>query len=129
MNLTTVLGICLVSAILGVILKQYKPEYALFLAIVSGVIIFFYLLVEVLNPIFEIRNMISNSGVDTSYFLVAFKALGICIITGCVSDICKDFGQNALAGKAEFAGRCAIFLLSLPLLKGLLEAAYSFIKK
>ncbi len=127
MSLTTVLGILLVSAILGVILKQYKPEYALFVAIITGIIVFFYLLAEVLSPVFEIRNMISNRGIDTSYFSVAFKALGICIITGFVSDICKDFGQNALAGKAEFAGRCAIFLLSLPLLKGLLEAAYSFI--
>ena len=127
MNLTTVLGICLVTAVLGVILKQYKPEYALFIAIVSGIIIFFYLLAQVISPVFEIRDIISKQGIDTSYFLVAFKALGICIITGFVSDICKDFGQNALAGKAEFAGRCAIFLLSLPLLKGLLEAAYSFI--
>ncbi|MBR6573073.1 MAG: hypothetical protein IKK77_05110 [Clostridia bacterium] len=127
MNLTTVLGICLVTAVLGVVLKQYKPEYAFFIAIVSGIIIFFYLLVQVINPVFEIRNIIAKQGVDTSYFLVAFKTLGICIITGFVSDICKDFGQNALAGKAEFAGRCAIFLLSLPLLKGLLEAAYSFI--
>ena len=127
MSLLTVLGICIISAVLGVILKQYKPEYALFLAIVSGIIIFFFLLAQVLNPIFEIRNIIANRGIDTSYFLVAFKALGICVITGFVSDICKDFGQNALAGKAEFAGRCAIFLISLPLLKGLLEAAYSFV--
>ena len=127
MNITTVLGLCLVAAVLGVVLKQYKPEYAFFIAIVSGIIIFFYLLVQVINPVFEIRNIIAKQGVDTSYFLVAFKTLGICIITGFVSDICKDFGQNALAGKAEFAGRCAIFLLSLPLLKGLLEAAYSFI--
>lgn len=127
MNITTVLGLCLVAAVLGVVLKQYKPEYALFIAIASGIIIFFYLLAEVIRPVFEIRNIIAKQGIDTSYFLVAFKALGICIITGFVSDICKDFGQNALAGKAEFAGRCAIFLLSLPLLKGLLEAAYSFI--
>ncbi len=127
MSLTSVLGICIISAILGVILKQYKPEYSLSVAIIAGSIIFFYLLAQVIKPVFEIRNMIASKGVDTSYFSVAFKALGICIITGFVSDICKDFGQSALAGKAEFAGRCAIFILSLPLLKELLEMAFSFI--
>ncbi len=128
MNLTSVLGICIITAVLGVILKEYKPEYALSVAIIAGSVIFFYLLAQVIKPVFEIRNLIASKGVDTSYFLVAFKALGICIITGFVSDICKDFGQSALAGKAEFAGRCAIFILSLPLLKELLEMAFSFIR-
>lgn len=127
MSLTSVLGVCIITAVLGVILKEYKPEYALSVAIIAGSVIFFYLLAQVIKPVFEIRNMIASKGVETSYFLVALKALGICIITGFVSDICKDFGQSALAGKAEFAGRCAIFILSLPLLKELLEMAFSFI--
>lgn len=127
MNLITILGICIIAAILSVILRENKYEYAIILSITAGAIIFLSLLSSMLNSFFEIRSIIAKAGIDSSYFLIAFKALGICIITGFTADICRDFGQTALAGRAELAGRCAIFLISLPLLSSLLSAAYSFI--
>lgn len=129
MNLITILGICIISAILATVLRENKLEYAIILSIIAGGIIFLSVLGSMLNSFFEIRNIISKAGIDSSYFLVAFKALGICVITGFTADLCRDFGQTALAGRAEFAGRCAIFLISLPLISSLLEAAYSFIGK
>lgn len=127
MNLTAILGVCIIAAILAVILRENKFEYAIILSLVAGAVIFLSLLDGMLNSFFEIRNIISKIGIDSSYFIIAFKALGICIITGFTADLCRDFGQTALAGRAELAGRCAIFLISLPLISSLLEAAYSFI--
>ena len=127
MNLIQILGICLIAAILAVILRENKYEYAIILSLVAGSGILISILSGMLDSLFEIRSIISGAGIDSSYFLVAFKALGICIITGFTADLCRDFGQTALAGKAELAGRCAIFLISLPLLSSLLKAAYSFI--
>ncbi|MBO5909697.1 MAG: stage III sporulation protein AD [Clostridia bacterium] len=127
MNLTAILGVCIIAAILAVILRENKYEYAIILSLVAGAVIFLSLLDGMLNSFFEIRNIISEIGIDSSYFITAFKALGVCIITGFTADLCRDFGQTALAGRAELAGRCAIFLISLPLISSLLEAAYSFI--
>ena len=127
MNLTAILGVCLITAILAIILRENKYEYAIILSLLAGSVILLSLLSNMLNSFFEIRNIISKAGIDNEYFLVAFKALGICIITGFTADLCRDFGQTALAGRAELAGRCAIFLISLPLLTSLLKAAYSFI--
>ena len=127
MNLITIFGICIIAAILATVLKENKSEYAIILSILAGGLIFLYILGNMLNSFFEIRNILGKAGIDSSYFIVAFKALGICIITGFIADLCRDFGQTALAGRAELAGRCAIFLISLPLLTSLLEAAYSFI--
>ena len=127
MNLIQILGICLIAAILAVILRENKYEYAIILSLVAGSGILISILSGMLDSLFEIRSIISGAGIDSSYFLVAFKALGICIITGFTADLCRDCGQTALAGKAELAGRCAIFLISLPLLSSLLKAAYSFI--
>lgn len=129
MNIITILGICIISAILATILRENKYEYAIILSIVAGAIIFLSVLKNTLNSFFEIETIIRKAGIDSSYFLIAFKALGICVITGFTADLCRDFGQTALAGRAELAGRCAIFIISLPLLSSLLEAAYSFIGK
>lgn len=127
MNLTAILGICIISASVVTLLKNYKSEYAMIVALTAGAIILVYLVFELSDRLLTLRNFVSEYGVDTSYFLVALKALGICVITGFVADACRDAGQSSLALKAELAGRCAVFILSIPLLTSLLQTAYGFI--
>ena len=47
---------------------------------------------------------------------------------GFISDACRDAGQQALASRAELAGRCAVFIVSLPLLEQILGTAAELIK-
>lgn len=127
MEITTTLGICITATVLAVVLRQYKAEYALAVAAVAGVIVFLSLISSVFRPVMELRDILLDAGIKTSYFAVALKTLGICFITGFISDICRDFGQTALAGWSETVGKCAIFIMSVPILSELLSAAYSFI--
>ena len=46
-----------------------------------------------------------------------------CSQKGLVERICRDCGENAIASKVELVGKCAILLLTLPMLKVLLELA------
>lgn len=129
MEVLPVLGICITAAILAVILARYKAEYALAVAAVAGTLIFFGLISSVLESAYELRELIARAGISSAYFSVALKTLGICLVTGFVADLCRDFGQTALASWAETAGKCVIFVMSLPILTELLGAAYSFIGK
>ena len=121
------LGICFTATVLAVVLKQYKSEYAVAVVAVAGTVVFLRLLSSVLSPIFEFRDAVLDSGVKGSYFNVAFKALGICLVTGFITDICNDFGQSSLGNFASSAGKCAIFIMSVPILTELLSAALQFI--
>ncbi len=127
MEIVSALGICIAATVLAVVLRQYKAEYALAVAAAAGVIVFLSLISSVFEPILELRDMLFDAGIKASYFTVALKTLGICFITGFISDICRDFGQTALAGWSETVGKCAIFVMSVPILAELLGAAYSFI--
>lgn len=127
MELISILGICVTATVLAVVLKQHKAEYALAVAATAGAMVFLKLLVSVFEPIYQLRDIIVNAGISTAYFSVALKTLGICLLTGFVADICRDFGQTALAGFAQTAGKCAVFIMSVPILIDLLNAAYSFI--
>ncbi len=127
MELLSVFGLCITATVLAVMLKNYRPEYAVAVAAISGVIIFITLITGALSEIFSFREIIVEAGIKSSYFSVALKALGICMVSGFISDICKDFGQTALANFALTAGRCAIFIMSVPLLSQLLGAAVGFI--
>ena len=123
-----ILSICLITAVFTVILRQKNAEYSFFLTVAAGVIIGILLLNSLFEPIREISGYLSEQNVDLSGFKVALKAVGIGYITSFISEACKDCGQNSLALKAELAGKCAIFLLSVPLVISVLETAVGFIK-
>ncbi len=129
MELTALLGVCVVSAAVITLIRQYKSEYAVFISVAAGGAVLLSVLLDIGNGLLEIRNAVSSLGVDVSYFFVALKALGICVITGFIADTCRDSGNTALAAKAELAGRCAVFLLSVPLLISVFETACRFIGK
>lgn len=127
MEIFKVLAICIITAVLAIVLKQHKGEYALMVALAGGTVVIFYILKEVLAPIEYINTKLLNSGVKTEYFAVALKALGIGYVTGFIADACRDSGQASLAAKAELAGKCAIFILSVPLISAVLETALGFL--
>ncbi len=128
MEIFKILAICIITAVLAVVLKQQKGEYALMVALAGGTAVILYILRGVLAPIEYINSKLVNSGVNTEYFAVALKALGIGYVTGFIADVCRDSGQASLASKAELAGKCAIFIISLPLVSAVLETALSFLK-
>lgn len=127
MEILKILAICIITAVLAVVLKQQKGEYALMAALAGGTVVILYVLKGILEPIEYINAKLLNNGVKTEYFAVALKALGIGYVTGFIADICRDSGQASLAAKAELAGKCAIFILSVPLISAVLETALGFL--
>ena len=123
-----ILAVLLVAAVMSLILKQKNSEYALFVAISAGVVTALLILKNISTPIAELKSQIEAYGVETEYFKVAVKALGMGYITSFIADACRDSGQTSLAAKAELAGKAAIFIMSLPLLMSVLEIAVGFIK-
>ena len=128
MEIFKILAICLISALLAIVLKQQKGEYALVVALAGGAVVILYVLKRVSEPIEYIKARLLSCGVKTEYFAVALKALGIGYVTGFIADACRDSGQASLAAKAELAGKCAIFILSVPLISAVLETALGFLK-
>ena len=127
MEIFKILAICIITAVLAVVLKQQKGEYALMVALAGGTVVILYIIKGVLSPIEYINEGLLKSGINTEYFAVALKALGISYVTGFIADICRDSGQASLASKAELAGKCAIFIISVPLIGAVLDTALSLL--
>ena len=127
MDITTLLGIIIAALLLATVLKQYKSEYAIAVSVAAGTIVILRLLGSMTEPIAKLWQMLYDAGIKESYFVAALKALGICLICGFVSDLCKDAGQTALSTFSLAAGKCAIFIISVPILLDLLQTAYKFI--
>lgn len=121
MNIIIVASVALIAAILSLVLKQYKPEYSLFISISAGILIFLSVL-AVTRPIMDfINNLTSQTGLSGVYAEVLIKSLAVCYITQLASDCCTDAGETAIAGKLQIAGKVAILLIALPMFRSLTE--------
>lgn len=127
MNITSVLGLCIIAAMLCLLLIGYRAEYAMAVMLLAGLFVFTLCIGYISPAIEEIKTLLTRAGLELSQFKIALKALGICYITQFSADLCRDFGQTSLAAKAELVGKCVVFVLSIPLISAVIEIALSFI--
>ncbi len=123
-----VLAVCLIGASFSLVLRQKAPEYSFLIAAAIGIFVLIFVINAILEPINQITEKLNDSGIETRYFTVALKAVGIAYITDFIADACRDAGQASVAAKAELAGKAVIFLISVPLLMSVLETAIGFVK-
>ena len=90
-----IIGIALTALIIIILLKQYKPEFAIYISLLTGVLIL---------------------------LLVMDKLQGIIILLQSFAvSICKDSGEAAIASKIEIGSKIIIISMSIPIISSLLE--------
>ena len=116
-----IIGIGLISLVIAIILKQYRPEYAIYISIIAGVLIL-CLAMEKLSGIINLLQSISNKTYINKQFLeILLKITGIAIITEFAVSICADAGEKAIASKIEIGSKVIIISMSIPIISSLLE--------
>ena len=127
MNLIAIVGAGLIAALLSMVIKQYKPEFGMYISLIAGIIILLAVIREITPVLDTIGELIGAVSLDAVYGAALLKALAICYITQLACDTCRDSGETAIAGKIEMAGKLAIVLVSLPLFKGVVETVVGLI--
>lgn len=110
-----IVAVAIVSVVMIMLIKQYKPEYAVVLEVAVGVVIFLMILKDVPQIISGVESLTDSAGYQREYSVILIKALGICILTQLGSDTCRDAGEGALATKVELAGKVTVIALAMPL--------------
>ena len=127
MEIFGIIGIAILTLVLSFIFKELKQEYAVFIMIIGGIIITLWGIVRI-YPVISYIQELTNVGNLSEYFTVILKALGISFIIQIAADICKDFGENSLAGKVEFAGKAAILIIVLPVLQSVINMGMDLVR-
>ncbi|MCL2355176.1 MAG: stage III sporulation protein AD [Oscillospiraceae bacterium] len=121
MQIIQIIGIGLISLVLIIILRQYKPEFTIYISLIAGAIILFMVLDNLASVINLLANLSRRTSVNSEFITILLKITGISILTEFAVSICKDSGETAIANKIDLGGKIIIISLSVPIITSLLE--------
>ena len=121
MDILQIIGVALVATLLSVLLKNYRPEFSVGIALTFGVI-FLLRICESAEMVFEgIRQICNSVGVKVIYIEIMFKVIGVSYMCEFMSAVCRDAGEGSIAVKIDVAGKFIILSASLPVFKELIN--------
>ena len=121
MDIVKIIGVGLIALIIIVVVKQYKPEFTMYVSIIAAAIIIFLVLDKVTGIITLLTNLSKKTGINSEYLSILLKITGIAILTEFAVSICKDAGESAIASKIDFGGKVIVISMSIPIISALLE--------
>lgn len=121
-DIVKIIGIGLIAVVVIIILKQYRPEFATYASIISGILIL-VLAMDKLSGIVKLLSSLADAASINKQFLeILVKITGIAILTEFGVSVCKDSGESAIASKIDFGGKVIIIAISIPIISSLLES-------
>lgn len=121
MDIVKIIGIGLISLIIIIILKQCKPEFAVYVSIIAGILIIALTIGKIAGIIDILKNLANKTTINNQFLVLLIKITGIAILTEYTVSICKDSGESAIASKVDFGGKIVIMSMSIPIISSLLE--------
>ena len=121
MEIIKIVGIALIALVIIIMLKQYRPEYAIFISILTGILILI-LVMDMLTGIINLIQSIEDKfSINTQFIALLIKITGIAFLSEFAVSICKDSGEAAIASKIEIGSKIIIISMSIPIISSLLE--------
>jgi stage III sporulation protein AD len=121
MDIVKIIGIAFLSVIVILILKQYRPEFALYVSILAGAFIVLMSVGKVEGIINLLTSLANSTSVNGQFLEILLKITGIAFLTEFAVSICKDSGETAIASKVDLGGKVIIIAISVPIISSLLE--------
>lgn len=127
-EIVKIVGVGLVAIILIIIIKQYRPEFALYVSLTAGVLIWIFAMDKFTSIIELLKKICNESGLNTKFLGILLKMTGIAFLAEFAISICKDAGETAIANKVELGSKAIIISMSIPIIHNLLEVILKLTK-
>ena len=116
-----------IGAMLAIQLKGSKAEYGIYVSVAVSIVLFVLISDRLGIFVRTVKELIAYAHLETSYFSVFLKMVGITYIAEFASGICKDAGYQTIAGQIETFAKLTILALGMPVLTALLETVREFL--
>lgn len=128
MTVTELAAFALVSLIFLMLIKKHSPTLSA-VAEIAVVVIFIIAFLPDLKDLLESLRGIGESFVSTDVFKIMLKAFGVLTVGGIASDVCRDNGENALAGVLEIVVKVIAVSCAIPVFTAVLTTALALLEQ
>lgn len=123
MEMTALIALCIVTALLALTLRGQRPEFAMLLSLGCGIFVLLALMAQMKEIMTGLEKIMSGLSEQSDLTAIILKSLGICIVAELGSQCCRDAGEAAIAAKVELVAKAALVLMSMPVFTSLMETA------
>ena len=127
MDIVLISLLAIVTVLLILSIKELKPDFAVLISTVFGIIIILYLVDPISETLSAFSDIAQRFGIKNEILSSLAKVVGISFIAEFAASICNDAGQTSIASKVESAGRIIILALALPIITDMLDSIFSIL--
>lgn len=121
MEIFKIIAIGLITAVSMLVVKQTKPEIAVFVGLAGSLLIFFEI-IGMISDVFTVFNTIVNkTGISSDLFGVLIKIIGVGYLTEFSASLCSDSGNASIADKIMLGGKIVILVLAIPIFTSIIN--------
>lgn len=121
MDIIKLIGVGLIALVIIIIVKQYKPEFVIYVELAAGVLILSMAFDGISQIVNVVQSYSQKISVNNKFIIVLLKITGIAILAEFATSICKDAGESAIASKIDLGSKVMIITTSIPIISSLLE--------
>jgi stage III sporulation protein AD len=121
LDIFKVIGVGIVGAVIGLFLKDGKPEFVVLSVMATGVMILIFVLNSLTDVVDAFNALVQKTNIDERLFSGILKIIGIGYVTEYSAEVCNDMNFASIAGKIQLAGKITIFLMALPVMTAFID--------
>lgn len=120
-------AVAIVTVVVSIIIKQYRPDLSLLINICGGLLIFLMCASSLSEILENLVGFSEISNVSNSVVKPLIKVVGIGYICEFCADLAEDSGNKTISSKIIFGGKIAICVVALPIIGNMLSAILSLL--
>lgn len=111
----------LIGVLLSIKLKGMSNPLWLYLSVALSVFVAFYIVERFQFVMDFLDNLMGEIGLESGYFEILIKIVGISYLCEFTSNICKESGYSAVSNQIEIGGKLTMMVMSMPILLAIVE--------
>ena len=120
-SILTVTSLGLMGLCLTLLVRHLNKEMALLISIAMSITLLLYALHHLRSLLEFLGSYFKALEGGSLYFSILVLALITSYAADLTAQLCRDAGENSIAGKVELAGKIIIFILASPVILSVME--------
>ncbi len=122
MDFAQIVGLALIVTIFGTVVKQLRPEIAIQMTILAGILIFLFIMNKIELIVSLMEKLAEQANVNSYYLFIVFKIVGVAYLAEFAGQICRDAGEVSIATKVEIAAKVTVVIMAIPIIVAIIDS-------